>query len=177
MQCTNIEICNNFIQTNHINYSKNAHRIKEKMHWAFQQRPGKAALFAMWLLPADISQDFVHIKSWSGVIGLILYISFSRSHNVLNVSIRAVDIWEKGRFVREGWACHVSLCLLSWGFEVINHSGQIYSKTIEQRKTQTEREGEGGRERVKVRKRWKATVRWRRGESCRAREWRREILR
>lgn len=90
----------------------------------------------------------VHIKSSSRVIWLILcrslFFFFFRSHNVLSVHIRAVDIWEKARFVREGRACRVSFCLLSWGFEVINHSGQIYSKTIVQRKTQTEWERERG---------------------------------
>ena len=40
-----------------------------------------------------------------------------------------------------------------------------------------EGEAAGRGERVKVRERWKATVGWRRGESCRARERRGEILR
>lgn len=71
--------------------------------------------------------------------------------------------WEKRQVCkgRASLSC-LSLCLLSWGFEVINHSGQIYSKTIEQRKTQTEREGEGGEG---ERERWSTTVRWRGGQS------------
>lgn len=48
----------------------------------------------------------------------------------------------------------LSLSLLSSGVEVINHSSQIHSKTIEQRRIQAEED----KERLKVGHEWKGTV-------------------
>lgn len=63
----------------------------------------------------------------------------------------------------------LSLSLLSSGVEVINHSSQIHSKTIEQRRKQTEEE----KERLKVGHEWKDTVKlkemWKEGEKFRDR--------